>query len=153
MKVIDTKISDATIIEPNIFGDELCFLMEIWNPKMFEEKTKKGACQFVQYNYSKYRKGILQRLYYQTEKIQGKCLGGGFSAEKKRQLCEVEDFAHTCYVTSEKAEFMHKCTDYHHHQTKCSSVWCYETLTSVTPVLFIKDELAVCIDDSPCLLQ
>lgn len=42
MKVIDANISDVRIIEPNVFGDELCFLMEIWNPKMLKEKTKKG---------------------------------------------------------------------------------------------------------------
>lgn len=148
MKVIDTRIPDVKIIEPNVFGDERGFFMETWNQKQFEELVTGKPTQFVQDNHSKSKKGILRGLHYQTENTQGKLVrvvsgevfdvavdirkdsptfgqwvGEYLSAENKRQLWVPEGFAHGFYVTSEEAEFVYKCTDYYNPNAEVSIAW------------------------------
>lgn len=148
MKVIDTKISDVKIIEPNVFGDERGFFMETWSQKQFEQLVTGKPVQFVQDNHSKSKKGILRGLHYQTENTQGKLVrvisgevfdvavdirkgsptfgqwvGEYLSAENKRQLWVPEGFAHGFYVTSDEAEFIYKCTDYYNPQAEHSIAW------------------------------
>ncbi|NOI77887.1 dTDP-4-dehydrorhamnose 3,5-epimerase [Vibrio coralliilyticus] len=149
MKVIDTKIPDVKIIEPQVFGDERGFFMETWQQKKFEELVTSGKpITFVQDNHSKSKKGILRGLHYQTENTQGKLVrvvsgevfdvavdirkdsttfgqwvGVLLSAENKRQLWVPEGFAHGFYVTSEEAEFVYKCTDYYNPQSEVSIKW------------------------------
>ncbi|SEG66201.1 dTDP-4-dehydrorhamnose 3,5-epimerase [Vibrio hangzhouensis] len=149
MKVIDTKIPDVKIIEPQVFGDERGFFMETWQQKKFEELVTGGKpTTFVQDNHSKSKKGILRGLHYQTENTQGKLVrvvsgevfdvavdvrkdsptlgqwvGVYLSAENKRQLWVPEGFAHGFYVTSEEAEFVYKCTDYYNPTAEHSIVW------------------------------
>lgn len=148
MKVIDTRIPDVKIIEPQVFGDERGFFMETWNQKRFEELVTGKPTSFVQDNHSKSKKGILRGLHYQTENTQGKLVrvvsgevfdvavdvrkgsptygqwvGEYLSAENKRQLWIPEGFAHGFYVTSEEAEFVYKCTDYYNHLAEISIKW------------------------------
>ncbi|WP_278182913.1 dTDP-4-dehydrorhamnose 3,5-epimerase [Vibrio misgurnus] len=148
MKVIDTKIPDVKIIEPNVFGDERGFFMETWNQKRFEELVTGKPTTFVQDNHSKSKKGILRGLHYQTENTQGKLvrvvygevfdvavdirknsptfgqwIGEYLSAENKRQLWIPEGFAHGFYVTSDEAEFVYKCTDFYNPQAELSIKW------------------------------
>ena len=148
MKVIDTKIPDVKIIEPDVFGDERGFFMETWNQKEFEEKVTGKKTRFVQDNHSKSKKGILRGLHYQTENTQGKLVrvvagevfdvavdirGGSptlgkwvgeyLSAENKRQLWVPDGFAHGFYVTSENAEFVYKCTAYYCPSGEISLAW------------------------------
>jgi len=148
MKVIDTKIPDVKIIEPNVFGDDRGFFMETWNQKEFEEKVTGKKTIFVQDNHSKSKKGILRGLHYQTENTQGKLVrvisgevydvavdvrknsatlgqwvGVYLSEENKRQLWVPEGFAHGFYVTSESAEFVYKCTDYYNPKAEVSIAW------------------------------
>ncbi|WP_163935295.1 dTDP-4-dehydrorhamnose 3,5-epimerase [Paraferrimonas sp. SM1919] len=148
MKVIDTKIADVKIIEPTVFGDERGFFMETWNQKQFEELVTGKPTPFVQDNHSKSAKGILRGLHYQTENTQGKLVrvvsgevfdvavdmrkgsstfgqwvGVYLSEENKRQLWVPEGFAHGFYVTSDKAEFVYKCTDYYNPNAEVSIKW------------------------------
>ncbi|PSW03897.1 dTDP-4-dehydrorhamnose 3,5-epimerase [Photobacterium lipolyticum] len=148
MKVIDTKIPDVKIIEPEVFGDERGFFMETWNQAKFEELVTGKPTPFVQDNHSKSKQGILRGLHYQTENTQGKLvrvvsgevfdvavdirqdsatfgqwIGVYLSAENKRQLWVPEGFAHGFYVTSEEAEFVYKCTDYYNPQSEHSILW------------------------------
>jgi dTDP-4-dehydrorhamnose 3,5-epimerase len=148
MKVIETKIPEVKIIEPDVFGDERGFFMETWNQKEFEEKVTGKPTLFVQDNHSKSDKGILRGLHYQTENTQGKLVrvisgevfdvcvdirknsatygqwvGEYLSAENKRQLWVPEGFAHGFYVTSESAEFVYKCTDYYNPKAEVSIAW------------------------------
>lgn len=149
MKVIDTKIPDVKIIEPQVFGDERGFFMETWQQKKFEELVTGGKpTAFVQDNHSKSKRGILRGLHYQTENTQGKLVrvvsgevfdvavdvrkdsptfgqwvGVYLSAENKRQLWVPEGFAHGFYVTSEEAEFVYKCTDYYNPKAEVSIAW------------------------------
>ncbi|NGZ15530.1 dTDP-4-dehydrorhamnose 3,5-epimerase [Vibrio aestuarianus] len=148
MNVIETKIPDVKIIEPDVFGDERGFFMETWQQKKFEELVAGRTVNFVQDNHSKSKRGILRGLHYQTENTQGKLVrvisgevfdvavdiragsatfgqwvGVYLSANNKRQLWVPEGFAHGFYVTSDEAEFVYKCTDYYNPGAEKSLNW------------------------------
>lgn len=70
MRVIDTKIPDVKLLEPQVFGDERGFFMETFRDEWFKENVANRT--FVQENHSKSVKGVLRGLHYQTENTQGK---------------------------------------------------------------------------------
>ena len=70
MKVIDTRIPDVKIIEPQVFGDERGFFLETYRASIMDELT--GGKPFVQDNHSKSAQGILRGLHYQMQHTQGK---------------------------------------------------------------------------------
>ncbi|PMG31176.1 dTDP-4-dehydrorhamnose 3,5-epimerase [Shewanella sp. 10N.286.52.C2] len=170
MKVIDTRIPEVKIIEPNVFGDERGFFMETWNQKQFEELVTGKPTQFVQDNHSKSKKGTLRGLHYQTENTQGKLVrvvsgevfdvavdirkgsstfgqwvGEYLSADNRRQLWVPEGFAHGFYVTSDEAEFVYKCTDYYTPQAEHCIIWSDPDLRIKWPII---DRLLVSEKDS-----
>lgn len=57
MKVIDTSIEGAYIIEPRIFSDSRGYFFESYNQKDFDEKI--GPVRFVQDNESCSSYGVL----------------------------------------------------------------------------------------------
>jgi len=59
VKIIQTKIPDVLIIEPEVFGDERGFFFESFNKKAFEAATG-VTTDFVQDNYSKPLKGVFR---------------------------------------------------------------------------------------------
>lgn len=159
MKVIDTKISDVKIIEPQVFGDERGFFMETWQQQKFEEQVTGKPTLFVQDNHSKSKKGILRGLHYQLENTQGKLVrvvsgevfdvavdmrkdsptfgqwvGVYLSAENKRQFWIPAGFAHGFYVTSDEAEFVYKCTDYYNPKAEASLLWNDKTIAVEWPL-------------------
>lgn len=146
MKVIETKIPDVKLLEPQVFGDERGFFMEIFRDEWFKQNVADRT--FVQENHSKSAKGVLRGLHYQTENTQGKLVrvvsgvvfdvavdmrkgsptfgqwvGEILSAENKRQLWVPEGFAHGFYVLSDEAEFVYKCTDYYNPKAEHSLLW------------------------------
>lgn len=177
MKVIDTKIPDVKIIEPDVFGDKRGFFMETWNQREFEEKVTGEKTSFVQDNHSKSKKGILRGLHYQTKNTQGKLVrvvygevfdvavdirkgsvtfgqwvGEYLSAENKRQLWIPKGFAHGFYVISDTAEFVYKCTDYYNPNAEHSLAWNDKAIgvewpLNVDPILSAKDSTASSIED------
>lgn len=151
MKVIDTKIPDVKLLEPQVFGDERGFFMETFRDEWFRENIADRT--FVQENHSKSIKGVLRGLHYQTENTQGKLVrvvsgavfdvavdmregsptfgqwvGEVLSAENKRQLWVPEGFAHGFYVLTDEAEFTYKCTDYYNPKAEHSLIWNDETV-------------------------
>lgn len=137
MIIIQTEIPDVVIIEPAVFGDDRGFFYESYNKQKFQQATG-IECGFVQDNHSRSSKDVLRGLHYQIKHPQGKLVrvvqGGVFdvavdirrtsqtfgkwvgvelSAENKRQLWIPEGFAHGFLVTTEKAEFLYKTTDYY----------------------------------------
>ena len=70
MRIIDTKIPDVKLLEPQVFGDERGFFMETFRDEWFKENVANRT--FVQENHSKSVKGVLRGLHYQTENTQGK---------------------------------------------------------------------------------
>ena len=170
MKVVDTKIPDVKIIEPQVFGDDRGFFMETYRASIMDELT--GGKPFVQDNHSKSKQGILRGLHYQMQHSQGKLVrvvqgevfdvavdmregsetfgqwvGEVLSEQNKRQLWVPEGFAHGFYVMSETAEFVYKCTDYYAPEHDRSLLWCDETVgiewplvNDQKPLLSEKDE-------------
>ncbi|ERH26443.1 dTDP-4-dehydrorhamnose 3,5-epimerase [Aggregatibacter sp. oral taxon 458 str. W10330] len=151
MKVIDTKITDVKLLEPQVFGDERGFFMETFRDEWFKQNVANRT--FVQENHSKSVKGVLRGLHYQTENTQGKLVrvisgavfdvavdmreksptfgqwvGEILSAENKRQLWVPEGFAHGFYVLTAEAEFVYKCTDYYNPKAEHSLIWNDETV-------------------------
>jgi dTDP-4-dehydrorhamnose 3,5-epimerase len=181
MKVIDTKIPDVKIIEPDVFGDERGFFMETWNQNEFEKKVTGKETLFVQDNHSKSKKGILRGLHYQTENTQGKLVrvisgevfdvavdmrkgsptfgewvGEYLSASNARQLWVPEGFAHGFYVTTDTAEFVYKCTDFYNPSKEISLSWNDPILGIDWPIgeivlLSDKDKQALCLNKAPTL--
>ncbi len=134
MQFIDTAIADVKLIEPKVFGDQRGFFMEIWNADTFRQAGL--DLHFVQDNHSLSTQGTLRGLHYQLQQPQGKLVrvtlgevfdiavdlrrdsatfgqwvGEYLSAENRRMLWVPPGFAHGFYVTSERAEFLYKCTE------------------------------------------
>ena len=157
MKVIDTKIPDVKLLEPQVFGDERGFFMETFRDEWFQKNVANRT--FVQENHSKSVKGVLRGLHYQTENTQGKLVrvvsgavfdvavdmrensptfgqwvGEILSAENKRQLWVPEGFAHGFYVLTNEAEFTYKCTDYYNPKAEHSLIWNDESVSIEWPL-------------------
>lgn len=146
MKIIPTDLPGVVIIEPRVFGDERGFFLESWNAKAFAEAGL--PMQFVQDNHSLSGRGTLRGLHYQMRQTQGKLVrvvsgevfdvavdmrrssptfgrwtGVTLSAGNKRMLWVPEGFAHGFYVTSERAEFLYKCTDFYDPSSERTLAW------------------------------
>lgn len=157
MKVIDTKIPDVKLLEPQVFGDERGFFMETFRDEWFKKNVANRT--FVQENHSKSVKGVLRGLHYQTENTQGKLVrvvsgavfdvavdmrensptfgqwvGEILSAENKCQLWVPEGFAHGFYVLTNEAEFTYKCTDYYNPKAEHSLIWNDESVSIEWPL-------------------
>ncbi|MBC3884281.1 dTDP-4-dehydrorhamnose 3,5-epimerase [Undibacterium griseum] len=147
MKVIPTSLPEVLIIEPKVFGDERGFFFESFNARKFTELTGVDL-PFVQDNHSMSAKNILRGLHYQIQQAQGKLVrvvagevfdvavdlrkssprfgqwtGVVLSAENQRQLWIPPGFAHGFVVTSDKAEFLYKTTDYWAPEYERSLQW------------------------------
>ncbi|MDO4626313.1 MAG: dTDP-4-dehydrorhamnose 3,5-epimerase [Pasteurellaceae bacterium] len=146
MKIIETKIPEVKLLEPQVFGDDRGFFMETFRDEWFKANVANST--FVQENHSKSVKGVLRGLHYQTENTQGKLVrvvqgavvdvavdmrkssptfgqwvAEVLSDENKRQLWVPEGFAHGFYVLSDTAEFVYKCTDYYNPKAEHSLIW------------------------------
>ncbi len=71
MKKIPTKIHDAFLLKPKVFGDARGFFMETWNRNVFHDIGL--DIDFVQDNHSRSAKNVLRGLHYQAgDAAQGK---------------------------------------------------------------------------------
>ena len=171
MNLIETKIPDVLIIEPQVFGDDRGFFFESFNEKVWQQAT--GITRpFVQDNHSRSAKRVLRGLHYQIRQPQGKlvrCVAGEvfdvavdlrkksatfgqwvgayLSADNKRQFWIPEGFAHGFLVLSDAAEFLYKTTDYYAPEYERCIRWDDPTLAidwpdGLTPVLSAKDSQA-----------
>jgi dTDP-4-dehydrorhamnose 3,5-epimerase len=71
MKKIPTKIHDAFLLKPRVFGDARGFFMESWNRQIFREADL--DFDFVQDNHSRSSRHVLRGLHYQSgDTAQGK---------------------------------------------------------------------------------
>jgi dTDP-4-dehydrorhamnose 3,5-epimerase len=181
MKIIETKIPDVKLLEPNVFGDARGFFMETYRKDWFQKNV--ANVEFVQDNHSKSTQGILRGLHYQLEQTQGKLVrvtkgevfdvavdvregsptfgqwvGEFLSAENKRQLWVPAGFAHGFLVTSDEAEFVYKCTDYYLPSSEVSIKYNDEMLAIDWPLnkgrkpqLSEKDESGLNLGEAPML--
>jgi len=71
MKKLPTKIQDAWLLKPKVFGDARGFFLESWNRDMFRDIGL--DLDFVQDNHSRSSRGVLRGLHYQIgDAAQGK---------------------------------------------------------------------------------
>jgi dTDP-4-dehydrorhamnose 3,5-epimerase len=173
MKVTPTSIPDVLILEPKVFGDERGFFMESFNQQAFDEAVGRHI-EFVQDNHSRSTRGVLRGLHYQSPPhAQGKLVrvmqgavfdvavdirpgsttfrrwvGVELSDENHRQIWLPPGIAHGFLVTSERADFLYKTTDYYAPQSEVCVLWSDPALGiawplgALTPVLAAKDAAA-----------
>lgn len=133
MKVIDTRLTGAVVIEPQVFGDARGFFYESYNEAKYRDAGIDR--RFVQSNVSRSARGVLRGLHYQWPNPQGKLVSvlegevydvavdirrgsptfgrweaAMLTAANHRQLWIPEGFAHGFCVVSEAATFMYQCT-------------------------------------------
>ncbi|MFF2480874.1 dTDP-4-dehydrorhamnose 3,5-epimerase [Paenibacillus sp. NPDC058071] len=133
MKILDTKLLDAKLLEPAVFSDNRGFFMESYNQKTFNENGI--ATDFIQDNHSlSVEAGVLRGLHYQlnphaqTKLIRvttgviydvildirkgsptfGQWQGFILSASNKRQLLVPRGFAHGFCTLVQNCEVIYK---------------------------------------------
>ena len=153
MKLIQTKIPDVVIIEPQMFEDNRGWFMESFNEKKFHDELTKLRLPiprpFVQDNHSCSKKGVLRGLHFQKKPhAQGKLVrvtqGAAYdvavdlrkesptfgkwvscklSAENKRMFWIPEGFAHGFLALEDDTHFLYKTTDYYAKDCEGSITW------------------------------
>jgi dTDP-4-dehydrorhamnose 3,5-epimerase len=133
MKVIETAVPGALIIEPQVFGDARGFFYESYNKAKWIEAGI--DIDFVQSNVSRSARGVLRGLHYQWPNPQGKLVsvlegevydvavdirrgsptfgqsvGVMLTADNHRHFWIPEGFAHGFCVVSDFATFTYQCT-------------------------------------------
>ena len=170
-----TTLPEVIIIEPDVFGDNRGFFMEMYHQQKFEQAGVKDT--FVQDNRSLSKKGTLRGLHYQIGRPQGKLVwalkGEVFdvavdirrnsptfgqwisvrlTGENKIGLYIPPDYAHGFCVLSEEAEFYYKCTDFYSPEYERCIRWDDPQLTIdwpiKEPILSEKDQQAPLLRDA-----
>jgi dTDP-4-dehydrorhamnose 3,5-epimerase len=133
MKIVQTSLPGALVIEPQVFGDARGFFYESYNKAKYVAAGIKA--DFVQSNVSRSSKGVLRGLHYQWPNPQGKLVsvlegevydvavdirrgsptfgqwaGAMLTAENHRHFWIPEGFAHGFCVLSDYATFAYQCT-------------------------------------------
>lgn len=147
MRVIETAIEGAIIIEPKVFSDDRGYFFESFSQKEFEEKVCNTV--FVQDNESKSTYGVLRGLHFQkmpyaqsklVRVVKGKVLDVAvdirkgsptfgkhvaveLSEDNKLQFFVPRGFAHGFVVLSEEAIFQYKCDNYYTPQSEGGIIW------------------------------
>ena len=133
MKIIDTKLPDVKVLEPDVFGDHRGWFMETWSQKKLEDLGLHFT--FVQDNQSyTAKKGTLRGIHFQNgEWSQAKLVrvvagavldvavdlrkgsptylqwvGVELSADNKRQLLIPRGFGHGFVTLTDDVEFVYK---------------------------------------------
>jgi dTDP-4-dehydrorhamnose 3,5-epimerase len=168
MKLIETSLPGAVLIEPAVRQDERGFFLESYHQRDFFELGITE--QFVQDNHSKSIKGTLRGLHYQLRHPQaklcrvvhgevldvvvdirkgsphfGRHMATTLSAENKRLLYIARGFAHGFLVLSDTAEFLYKCSDFYQQADERGVLWSDPDLGidwgNPQPILSAKDQL------------
>ena len=146
MKVIDTRIPDVKIIDPNVFEDDRGFFLESYKKNILKDAGVDG--DFVQGNISKSFQGTIRGLHYQKERPQSKlvqCIKGTIldvavderknsksfgnyiavklTGDNHRQLFIPEGFAHGFSVLSNEAIVHYQCSEYYHKESERGIRW------------------------------
>ncbi|AFV24603.1 dTDP-4-dehydrorhamnose 3,5-epimerase [Methanolobus psychrophilus R15] len=143
MDIIETKIKDLFIVEPDVFKDNRGYFFESYSKKKLDNLLPINYT-FVQDNESSSSYGVLRGLHYQLEPysqtklvrvIQGEVydvavdirkgsltfgqwVGVELTGENKKQMLIPKGFAHGFVVLSETAVFAYKCDEYYNPSTE-----------------------------------
>lgn len=146
MKVTETAIPGAIIVEPQVFGDQRGFFVETYNAQRYRDAGIDAT--FVQDNLSFSQRGVLRGLHFQNPHAQGKLVqvlqgevfdvavdirrgspafgqwvGVRLSGDNKQQFYVPPGCAHGFCVNSETALFAYKCTDLYHPEHDGGIAW------------------------------
>jgi len=157
VQVTTTEIPGLLLIEPDIFRDPRGLFLETYHARRYADA---GITEtFVQDNYSQSMKGTLRGLHYQEPHAQGKLVmvidgvvydvvvdirkgsptfgrwyGTELSAENQHQVYVPPGCAHGFCVTSDRASFLYKCTDYYTPAAERGILWNDPVLAIPWPV-------------------
>ncbi|WP_017463814.1 dTDP-4-dehydrorhamnose 3,5-epimerase [Dyella ginsengisoli] len=146
MKVLETRLQGALVIEPQVFGDARGFFYESYNEVKYREAGINP--RFVQSNVSRSAYGVLRGLHYQWPNPQGKLVsvlegevfdvavdirrgspsfgqwtGVMLTAENHRHFWIPEGFAHGFCVLSDYATFAYQCTALYDAKADAGILW------------------------------
>jgi dTDP-4-dehydrorhamnose 3,5-epimerase len=133
MRLVETGLPGAVVVEPQVHGDARGFFLEAWNAERYEAAGLPGS--FRQSNVSRSGRRVVRGLHFQYPQPQGKLVsvlegrvfdvavdirrgspyfgrwaGVELSAENHRQLYVPEGFAHGFCVLGETALLAYLCT-------------------------------------------
>jgi dTDP-4-dehydrorhamnose 3,5-epimerase len=146
MKVLETPLNGAMVLQPKVFEDSRGFFLESYNLKALAEL---GITEtFVQDNHSYSKRGVLRGLHYQVQKQQGKLVrvvsgdvldvfldlrrssstfgrwhAVRLSDENKLLVWIPIGFAHGFYVLSEGAHVLYKSTEFYAPALERTILW------------------------------
>jgi dTDP-4-dehydrorhamnose 3,5-epimerase len=167
VRTIHLEIPGAILIEPDVFRDQRGLFLETYHQERYADAGIPGP--FVQDNYSQSVRGTLRGLHFQEPHAQGKLVmvmegavydvlvdvrkgsptfgrwyGTELSADNRRQLYIPPGCAHGFCVTSERASFLYKCTDFYAPKDERGILWNDPALgiawPVTTPILSPKDQ-------------
>jgi dTDP-4-dehydrorhamnose 3,5-epimerase len=146
MKVLQTPLAGALVLEPKVFADDRGFFLESYNQKAFQEIGIRD--KFVQDNHSYSKRGVLRGLHYQVQKPQGKLVrvvsgevvdvfvdlrrssrtfgrwhGVRLSGENRLLAWIPAGFAHGFYVLSESAHVLYKASEFYFPELERTVLW------------------------------
>lgn len=177
MNITKTKIQDAYILQPKVFGDSRGWFMESWSAKTMLD-TGIPPYNWVQDNHSySSQKGVLRGLHFQKgDAAQAKlvrCTKGAvldvvvdlrqgspsylqwiaqeLSADNKQQLLIPRGCAHGFLTLTDEVEFLYKADNYYNPHADRSIVW-NDTTIGInwgvdSPILSDKDAVAPLLKD------
>ena len=174
MKVTETYLKGCFVIEPQVFGDNRGSFFEVFNQKLFEEKTGLEI-NFVQDNQSTSQKGVLRGLHLQKGEfaqaklvrvIKGRVLDVAVDARKdsptygeyfsielseenNKQLFVPRGFLHGFATLEDNTVFAYKCDNYYHKESEYGIIYNDPTLN----IDWKLDEDEIILSEKDKLLQ
>lgn len=146
MRVKETKIQGAYLIELSVHRDDRGFFLESYQSSRYKDQGINA--QFVQDNRSSTGKGVLRGLHYQVGRpighliyvtkgcvfdvgldlrqnspTFGQHLAVTLSADKHEQLYLPPGVAHGFYTIGEINEIFYKCTEYYYPEDEAGVLW------------------------------
>ena len=159
MKISETKLKDAFIIDPTIHDDQRGYFFEGFNRQRLVEDTGYDF-SIAQVNHSHSSKHILRGLHYQLENVQAKLIwvtlgeifdvivdlrrssphfgqwcGFTLSADNGRRLMVPEGFAHGFLVLSDMADITYLTSDMHNPAAERALRWNCPDVSIKWPVI------------------
>ncbi|WP_417291557.1 dTDP-4-dehydrorhamnose 3,5-epimerase [Corallibacter sp.] len=153
MRLIETKLKDCFVIEPNVFADDRGYFFESYNEEKFNKVINQNI-NFVQDNESFSSKGVLRGLHFQKGEfaqaklvrvIKGEVLDVAvdlrpdspsfgkyesvvLTGENKKQFFVPRGFAHGFVVLSDTAIFSYKCDNFYNKESEGGLIFNDKTL-------------------------
>ncbi|HEY7098801.1 MAG TPA: dTDP-4-dehydrorhamnose 3,5-epimerase [Terriglobales bacterium] len=146
VKMMETSLEGALILEPRVFSDDRGFFLESYNERTMQEIGIHD--RFVQDNHSYSARNVIRGLHYQVQRAQaklvrvivgeildvivdlrrksptfGKWESVRLSGENKRMLWIPVGFAHGFRVISDGAHVLYKTTDFYFPEFERTLLW------------------------------